>query len=222
MPDDQGVLVISDKDEFERLNAVVHTAKSAAGKQLWLAGESLRQIRDRELWVAGGFSSFTDYLDREAATGRQFSYKLMKVAEQFNVLIAERYGIDKLNAVVAYINLTEVEERAGDALAADIRIRDESGQFAVVPLHTATTEQIRAASKLVRDDKARERLPAPSVVQAAKRIADRLPKVKGVSAARRVRVKRGDQGRPMVSFVDIPIDEIEAFVAIVKEEWGDE
>ena len=44
--------------------------------------------------------------------------------------------------------------------------------------------------------------------------------MKGVGPKQRVRVKKGKDGRVLVSFRDIPIDQIEEFVEVLREEWG--
>lgn len=211
-----------DRAELERLTETIHQARSEAGRNLWVIGESLRRIREDALWESGSYSTFTDYLERGALVSRSFGYKLIKIAEQFNRPIAEQYGINKLQAVVKYIEVSPTDEQPGDVLAADIQIRDEQGRFVTVPLHDATTTQIEEATSLMKERLASAKRPDDRYVEAAARIAERLPKVKGVSAKQRVKVRKSADGEVFVSFRDVGVGDLGEFVRVVLEEMGDE
>jgi len=212
--------LVVDGEELSRLTEVIHHARSEAGRNLWLIGESLRRVREEELWRAGDYENFTDYLANGALVGRSFAYKLIKIAGQFNQPVAERYGIAKLDAVARYIDVSPEDELPGDVLAADIKIRDASGRFTSLPLHQASTQQIEEATSLIRAEKASKRRPAKRYLQAAERIAEQLPPVKGSRKAGRVRVNKTQDGQLVVSFRDIPIGDIGAFLEAVSKEWG--
>ena len=109
----------------------------------------------------------------------------------------------------------------GDALAADIQIRDEQGRFITLPLHEATTSQIEHATSLLKERRAAARRPATEYVEAAARIASRLPPVKGVSKKQRVKVKKGEDGEVFVSFRDVSVSDVQEFVKVVLEELGE-
>ena len=208
-----------DRNELERLTRVIEDAKSEAGRNLWLIGASLIHIRDQRLWTAGSYANFTDYAESGAQVSRSYGYDLMAIAAQFNEAVSERYGIDKLDAAVRYLRATPGSERPGDLLAADIKLKGDDGRFLSKPLHEASTHEIRQATTLVQQAKAARNKPGPEFLDAADRVASQLPAVKGVSAKTRVQVKKAKDGRVVVTFRDIPIDQLEAFVEVVGEEW---
>ncbi len=213
MPDDLPAL----RNELARLTAVVQHAKSEAGRNLYLMGDALRQIRDRRLWAHGDYTSFADYLRNGAAVRRSFAYSLMSVAAQFNVSIAERYGVDKLDAIVAYTRATGRRELPGDVLATDINVRDAGGTFRSVPLHDASAAQIRDATKLLRERAKGRRKPPQPLVDAAERMIDRLPPVKGTRRRGRVTVRQTKDGTTLFNIRDIPADWFDRLAELAKE-----
>ncbi len=213
MPDDLPVL----RQELARLTTVVQRAKSEAGRNLYLLGEALRQIRDRRLWTHGDYTSFSDYLRNGAEVGRTFAYSLMNVAAQFNVSIAERYGVDKLEAIVAYTRATGRRELPGDVLATDITVRDADGTFESISLHDASAGQIRDATRLLRERAAGRRKPPQAMVEAAERMIDHMPPVKGTRRRGRVSVRQAKDGTTLFDIRDIPADWFHRLAELAKE-----
>ena len=142
------------------------------------------------------------------AISRSTAYRFMRIAEHFNAEIAKRYGPDKLEAALRYLQTTPVDEQPGDLLAAEIRIRDQSGRFETVALHDATATQIREAIALLRDAKrAGQRIPT-KIRQRAERLIEALPPPpKGTTRGDRVRLTRGKDGNLAVSFHGIRLED---------------
>ncbi len=185
---------------------------------LLLVGESLRRIRDQQLWRTGEYTSFTDYLARGARVRRAYAYDLMSIAQQFNEEIARRYGFGKLDAAVKYLRATARVEQPGDLLATPISVRAVGGQFESVPLHEATPTQIRAATGLLKKSRAGRKAPPPEVAAAAKRLGAALPPVPGRTASTRVRATRLSDGRAALSFLDIPVGSFDTFAELGRRE----
>jgi len=208
----------AERRELARLTDEILEAKAEAGYHLWRVGEALRQIQSGELWRSGGYASFPDYLDRGAVVSKSFGYDLITVAKHFNLQTAQRYGVDKLGAVVKYVRATETKELPGDALAADIKVRAESGRFQTLPLHEATSSQIREATAILKAERAGRRRPPKVWAERVHQVADRLPGVKGVRKQQRVKATVSDQGEVMLSFRSIPAGEMLAFVTVLIDE----
>ena len=169
------------------------------------------------MWRSDEFASFDDYLERAVSISRSTAYRFMRVAQHFNAEIARRYGVEKLEAAIRYLQATPTEERPGDLLAAEIRLRDESGRFTTLSLHEATAAQIREATALLFDAKrAGMRIPSGLRKQIG-RLADALPPApKGTTRGERIRLARGKDGQLAVSFQAIPLDELGTFLALLK------
>ncbi len=97
---------------------------NSARPDLWGAGEATRRSTRPSCNTAVEYS-------------RKHAYALMELAAQFNGQIAERYGSDKLNAIMGYIKATPANERTGDVLATDIALKGADGRFTSKPIHEA-------------------------------------------------------------------------------------
>jgi hypothetical protein len=181
-------------------------------------GVRLREVRDAELWRAGGFESFQDYAERGVDVSRATAYKLMRVAREFNAPIAERYGVEKLDLGLRYLDVTPADERPGDLLATEIKLRGERGRWTTIPFHDAKTREIREAIALLEDGRQARRRVSVDLGKRARRLAEALPAPPaGVSAGQRVRLRKARDGRVAVTFTAIPLDELEAFLRAVRE-----
>ena len=106
----------------------------------------LARIRREELWAAGRYRDFEDYLARAVDISRRNAYRFMRVADHFSAEIASRYGVSKLDAALRYMGATVADEQPGDILAADIRVLDADGRWVTVALHEASASR-RACPK---------------------------------------------------------------------------
>ena len=83
--------------QLHEITAAIQALKGEAAAVLYQLGLLLRQVDERELWRAGGFSSLTDYLEREVDVAPTTARRAIQVARHFNEEIATRYGFDKLS-----------------------------------------------------------------------------------------------------------------------------
>ena len=202
---------------LKTLTAEILACKAGIGRSIYEIGIRLARIQEQELWRAGRFEGFEDYLQRGVAITRRTAYRFMRIARHFNAEIANRYGPDKLDAALQYMQATPADEQPGDLLAAEIRIRNDSGRYDTLALHQATATQIREATALVREAKrAGKRIPA-KLRQRIHRLAKALPPPpKGTTRGDRISIKRGKDGNLAVSFHAIPLDDLDTFLSLVQ------
>jgi hypothetical protein len=203
---------------LEVLTAEICACKGVVGRGIYDIGIRLVRVHEQELWRSGRYDGFEDYLERAVAISRSTAYRFMRIARHFNAAIAERYGPDKLHAALGYLEATPADEQPGDLLAAEIRIREASGRFETVTLHEATATQIREATALLRDARrAGQRIPT-KVRRGVERLSEALPPApKGTGRRDRVRLTRSQDGQLAISFHAIPLDDLEAFLAVVQQ-----
>ena len=199
----------------KRLGALNGTA----AKALWEYGSLFREVRDHELWKDDGSESFADWLEVEMGYSRETARRAMIVSEHFTAEMAERFGIDKLAAAVRYMAATGRDEKPGDVLALRIRVRGERGSFTTVPFPDATYRQIAEAIKLVKGAAAGDDFEVDEETAAkVERLVDALPAApEGVKAGERVRFEKGTDGRVAVSFIGIPVDELESALKAIRK-----
>lgn len=215
MPED----IVSPQDlaRLRAANATVQRLKGEGARVLYELGVALREVEEQELWRAGGHGSFTAWLE-EAEVARATARRAIEVARHFNADIAARYGFDKLALGLRYLALTDRDEQPGDLIAADLRLRGEHGRFVSVPFHEATVRQLQdAVAELVAG--ARPRLSGKDDLGARLvKLSKTLPAVpRGLSpAAERVSVARSRSGKVALTFRQIPLDELGAFIAALQ------
>jgi hypothetical protein len=205
------------RQTLTRITRELVELKGRAGHAVYEMGVRLAQVRDEELWAAGRHANFEEYVEKEVAVSRSTAYKLMRVAREFNAQIAERYGVEKLELGLRYLDHTPAEERPGDLLAADLRVRSGRGRYVSVPFHRASVHEIREAIHLLQESSAAQRRAPASLRKQAEHLEEALPQAPaGASSGRRVRLRRTRDGRVAVTFSAIPVDELEAFLEAVR------
>lgn len=199
---------------LDLLTNEIHRLKGAVGRGMYEIGVRLARIADEQLWAGRGYESFEHYLEQGVSFSRSTGYKLIRIARRFNAEIAERYGVEKLELGLRYLEATPERERPRDLTNTDLRFRDSNGRFRSISFHEATPSQIRDAIQLVAETKAaRPRLPE-QWEQAADQLASALPPPPpGTLRGRRVTLKRGFDGRLALTFNAIAIDDLPAFLA---------
>lgn len=197
---------------LDLLTNEIHRLKGAVGRGMYEVGVRLGRIADERLWQSRGYTSFEHYLEAGVSFSRSTGYKLIRIARQFDAEIAERYGVEKLELGLRYLEATPERERPSDLVLTDLRVRDPSGRFRSVSFHEATPSQIREAIQLAAESKvARQKVPE-SWERLAEQLASALPPPPpGAQRRSRVSLKRGADGRVLVSFHAIAVDELPAF-----------
>src|SRR5688572_16793760 len=145
---------------LDLLTNEIHRLKGAVGRGMYEVGLRLARIADERLWASRGYASFEHYLEESVSFSRSTGYKLMRIARQFDAEVAERYGVEKLELGLRYLEATPERERPNDLVLTDLRVRDASGRFRSVSFHEATPSQIREAILLAAESKlGRQKVP---------------------------------------------------------------
>jgi hypothetical protein len=210
--------LIAQRDNLSRLTHEIIEAKGRAALALYEMGVRLLHVHEQELWRAGRFDGFGDYLARAVDVPVSSAYRCIRFARHFNRQICARYGVDKLEAIVRYERVTAAKERAGDLLAAEIALRKENGRYTKKSLHLATAGEINAATALLeRAKKGRRRIPAEARAK-VERLAAVLPAApRGLSTKNRARLSRGKDGRLALSISAVPLDEVAQLIDALRE-----
>jgi len=199
---------------LDLLTNEIHRLKAAVGRGMYEVGVRLARIVDERLWASRGYQSFEHYLEEGVSFSRSTGYKLIRIARQFDAEFAERYGVEKLELGLRYLEATPERDRPSNLVATDLRFRDSSGRFRSVSFHEATPSQIREAIQLVSEGKlSRQRVP-----EGWERLTEELslelpPAPPGVHRGSRISVRRSLDGRLAVSFHAIAVDDLPAFIA---------
>ena len=207
-----------DLAELKALKEKIFAARSRAARDAWSIGVHLERIRREELWRAGGYENFTDFLIRGIDCSRASAYRYLRIAEHFNAKIAERYGIDKLRLVLRFMAVTPLQERPGDVFSAQLRVRGKDGRFHRVSVHEATATQLEEGIQL-RQARLDQRRRAPRALRVrAERVSKALPAPPKGVAARRVRLRKHPGGQVLASFFSIPLEHVGTLFKAVKSE----
>jgi len=211
-------MVKQDLAELKALKEKIIEARGRAARDAWNIGVHLARIRREELWRAGGYESFTDFLTRGIDCSRASAYRYLRIAEHFNAKIAERYGIDKLRLVLRFMAITPAEERPGDVFSAQIRVRGKNGRFQSISVHEASATQLEEGIQL-RQARLDQRRRAPRALRArAERVNQALPPPPKGVAARRVRLRKHPEGQVLASFFSIPLEHVGTLFQAVQSE----
>jgi hypothetical protein len=199
---------------LDLLTNEIHRLKGAVGRGMYEVGVRLAQILDERLWQSRGYRSFEDYLEQGVSFSRSTGYKLIRIARQFNAELAERYGVEKLELGLRYLEATPERERPFDLMETDLRVRDRSGRFRSISFHEATPSQIRDAIHLMGEARASRRQIPEEWERRISELARALPPAPaGLHRSKRVSIKRGLDGRLALSFHAIALQDLAVFLS---------
>ena len=211
---------IQRKDRLRALETQVRQLYAEAARTLWQLGQCLTEVQRDALWLESGHSSFEAWLQDFGLVSRNTAYKAMRIAEHFSGEMAERFGPEKLDAGLRYLAATKQEEKAGDLVAVDIRVRADGGKWTSVAFADATARQINEAAVHLGQSRHARRIPA-DMRKRVEKLSGALPAApKGTRQGDRVRLVRGTDGRLAVTFRSVPVDEIDAFLEAVRAALG--
>ena len=198
---------------LDLLTNEIHRLKGAVGRGMYEIGVRLARVLDERLWASRGYRSFEDYLEQGVSFSRSTGYKLIRIARQFDAELAERYGVEKLELGLRYLESTPERERPRDLIASDLRVRDTSGRFRSVSFHEATPSQIRDAIHLMVDARVPRRQIPEEWERRVSELARALPPAPaGLHRSKRVSIKRGLDGRLALSFHAIAVQDLAVFL----------
>lgn len=125
---------------------------------------------DPPLYLAGGFSTIRDFLEKHVGESERTARRFIRVAKYASPAEEAKYGISKLDRAIAYVEAKAggpAKERlpvAFDKLKVPV---DSGGKTSLVPLEKARVEDIEAATrKLVRESEKEAPVKASPLVKA--------------------------------------------------------
>lgn len=104
-------------------------------------GTWLVRVADERLFLEGGFDTLNRYLEEEVDFSRSLAFVCMRVVRNFARETAARYGLYKVDAVLAHLAATPEADTPADL--ANLRFGGKS-------IDEATTEEILEATRAVR------------------------------------------------------------------------
>lgn len=200
----------------------VRALRGEGARVLWELGLVLREVDEQALWKAGGYPSFTAWLEsREVDVARTTAERTLAVVQNFSLDLAMRYGFDKLYAGLRYLSVTQRAELPGDLIALDLRLRGPTGRYVTVPFHTATVRDVLDAIALEQARKTPGALPRgleDDLSDRLERLSAALPDPpKGLRPAdKRLQVTRTSTGELSLTFKQIPLAELDGFIAALQ------
>lgn len=204
---------------LHEINRSIRAHQGRAAVMLYQVGAWMIEVEEARLWEADEHPSFDAWLSDALDLSRTVAYKAMRVARHFNREMVERYGIEKLNAGLRYLELTHAEEKAGDLIAADLRLRGPEGRYVSVPFHEASANQVKAAAQLLVREKARGRGVPEQTRAWASRVGEALTASTGHAAP--LALKQGRGGKLSVRFAEVPVEDLAAFARALLAAVGE-
>ena len=180
--------------------------KAGAIEAWYTAGRALVVVQDEELWRAGGFESFEDYLARGVDLSRAAAYRLLRVVRTFGADVAREHDAGALDAAITYLGAVGVEP-SDAARASPIPVAGPDGPGQRL-LGEASEADIRRATAALRPGVAPEQSAPPTIERAIATAA-------GVEPGDTVTIRWVD-GVPVFSCHDIPADRLVSFLAAVQ------
>lgn len=208
---------------LREIDAEIAHLRDQGARVLYRLGVLLREVDTDELWRESGEPSFAAWLENQADIGRSTAYRAIAVVTHFNEDIAARYGVDKLYQGLRYLELTRRVEQPGDLIALDLRLRDERGRYITVPFHTASVRQVQDAIAVLTERSSRPAKLDEDLDARLGRLVSGLPApAAGLRPVKeRVEVVRTREGKVSLSFRQIPLEELAAFVEAIRRELLD-
>lgn len=209
------------KAALRDVTSQIRTLRGRAAGVLYELGVLLRRVEDEELWRAGPYTSLSDYLERGVDVSETTARRCIQVTRHFNLEMAQRYGLDKLSRGLRYLELTGKAEKPGDLVAADLRNRGPDGRFVKVPFNEATSRQIDEAIRIELERREARAHKAPEGMDdRLRRMSEAMPSLPGGVRAvkRRVEATKTRGGEVVLTFRQVPMSELRAFVAALERE----
>lgn len=188
---------------LERAPVEILRLKRALVDNFYKLGYWLKEVRDESLYRAHRHATFEAYLAKEVDFSRQYAYGLIRIVERLAPQFAITLGVEKAEAVVAYLDATPKEETQAEALRLTIPVA-RAGKRMLVPFEKASVKEIRREAARIRARRhrtARPKLNAPA--RSFLRKAEPSLRSLGISLA--------TDGRT-VQFGPIPLGKLEEFV----------
>ena len=100
--------------ELHQALTQIKALRKNVNKSFYDIGMILREVRDRQLFLAKGFGSFDAFLEREMDLGKTTSLRLVRITQIFLKEAALEFGMER--SINALITLEAIPDAPGSAL----------------------------------------------------------------------------------------------------------
>lgn len=139
---------MSDRERFDYLTGEIRRLAVDCDGHTYQLGVHLNEMSGG-LYAAGGFDTLKHYIEEALPLKSNQALKAMRIARNFAAEDAGRYGIEKCDAWLRYIDATPEADVPADLRVARIPVLRPDG-VTHVPAADATVTEIEAAAALVR------------------------------------------------------------------------
>jgi hypothetical protein len=94
--------------ELHNLTSKIRSLKKTLHDSFYEMGELLGTIRDRELYIAKGYSTFESFVEREIDMGKTATLRLERIPRVFRLDAAREYGLEALFAAIGTLEDSRV------------------------------------------------------------------------------------------------------------------
>jgi hypothetical protein len=199
----------AERDVLDRATAEILRLKGEVARNFYELGYWLKRVRDEGLYRARGHATFEAYLGKDVGFSRGHAYTFMRVAERLPADFAVKLGVEKAEALLAYLDATPKEESAAEVGAVTIPV-ERDGKRVDVPVGRATVREIRAAVQ--RRARSRRRPAHSPALRAFLRRSEPALRRLGISVT-------AEDG--VVRFGRIPFDKMADFRSALGKALGD-
>lgn len=176
--------------EARRAEALIETIarlKRTIEASFYALGRALAELKDKKLYVALGYDSFEELLDRRAIVGHTQAYKLIAVVRALPATKAKRLGIEKSYALAQLAKATPADDTASEVAERVVR---KSKQSPGRKGKNLSSRQLLEAARAERKRHAKNDPEATSAARSARAAATALRKL-GVDRVKADPVKSG-------------------------------
>ena len=132
---------------LDRKTAKIHEYMAEVGRYFYKIGKALAEVRDGRLFLEK-HGTFDEYLSSEVSIARSTAYKFIRIATTFQEDVAERVGVERLEASLGYLDATPEDDSPDDLPGMKIRVKTADGTL-VKPILDASLRDIEQATKEV-------------------------------------------------------------------------
>ncbi len=204
MPYDEDTNV-STQDSLSLMTDRLRLLATRHDEMWWDIGVVLDEVALRELAPALGYNDFTAYAQAELGLSKAEAKRIRRVAHHFSRETALRFGAERLDLLLQYLEAAPSSYFATDVLRVEVLVR-EGREDKAIPFPEIAEEDLRKAARSAKRRKTTTN-PAipPDVAVARDRLADSIGE--GVEDPRaRVKVHHTTSGQEEFSLSIIGID----------------
>jgi hypothetical protein len=168
-----------DKADLAKSTRKIKELQKEIDRNYYDYGLELLEVQGRELYRAGKFTSFNDYLKNGIQESRTQAYKYIRIADNFGREAALKYGVEKLDAALTFIIATPEDESPDDIPDLEIPVTTKTGRLLRKSMEDVTIRELKDATQEVNQREQAKKLrkqpgskPADQFLELARKLLD--------------------------------------------------